>query len=149
MTPRQGNGKAKERKDGKSRLAVARPNGGKTGSKRPRTSPKISAERLSRELDRVNTRITRDADWIRSLSNDLRRLGEKVYGLTEGRVTLADVKLPIGRYRTPDQMPLAPAEIMDAAQRMTELKQRFLRLEKDLATADDLRARLEEHSPSS
>ena len=63
------------------------------------------SERLAQELEKANTRITQNTEWMRGLSNDLRRLGEKLYGLTEGRVTLSDVKLPDGRYRTPDQSP--------------------------------------------
>lgn len=100
-------------------------------------------ERLALELEKANTRITQQTEWIRSLSNDLRRLGEKVYGLTEGRVTLSDVKLPFGRYRTPDQTALDSADLAAAAERMTQVRRRFLSLEKELAAADDLRDQLE------
>lgn len=111
---------------------------GKNGKRRV-----SEGERLTTELEKVNTRITQHTEWMRSLSNDLRRLGEKLYGLTEGTVTLADAKLPIGRYRTPDQSPLNSADIHRAAERMTQVKRRFLGLEKDLAAADDLRTELE------
>jgi hypothetical protein len=100
-------------------------------------------ERLSQELEKVNTRITQQTHWMRALSNDLRRLGEKLYGLTEGTVTLADAKLPAGRYRTPDQTALSSADIQKAAERMVQVKRRFVRMESDLAAADDLRAQME------
>jgi len=101
------------------------------------------ADRLGLELEKVNTRITQNTDWMRGLSNDLRRLGEKLYGLTEGTVTLADVKLPIGRYRTPDQSGLDSSDISSAAERMAEVRRRFVGIEKDLAAADELRLKLE------
>lgn len=100
-------------------------------------------ERLNLELEKVNTRITRDTEWIRALSNDLRRLGEKLYGLTEGTVTLSDVRPSAGRYRTPDQTLLDSADITSAAERMIQVRRRFVRIETDLAAADDLRARME------
>jgi hypothetical protein len=112
--------------------------------KQARNGRKLSeGERLALELERVNTRITQHTEWLRALSNDLRRLGEKVYGLTEGTVTLSDAKLPIGRYRTPDQSPLDSADVHAAAERMVQLKRRFMGMEKDLATADDLRLQLD------
>ncbi|MFN2432755.1 MAG: hypothetical protein ABR599_08070 [Gemmatimonadota bacterium] len=116
------------------------------GSKRPagNGSKRLAeAERLGRELEKVNTRITQHAEWIRALSNDMRRLGEKLYGLTEGTVTLSDVKLPAGRYRTPDQAQLASSEFQLAAERMAEVKRRFASMEKDFAIADDLRDQME------
>jgi hypothetical protein len=113
-------------------------NGKKNGKKKP-----SEADRMIVQLEKVNTRITEHTEWMRGLSNDLRRLGEKLYGITEGTVTLADVKLPLGRYRTPDQSPLDSSDIASAAERMTHVRRRFLGMEKDLATADDLRLKLE------
>jgi hypothetical protein len=113
-------------------------NGKKNGKKKP-----SEADRMIVQLEKVNTRITEHTEWMRGLSNDLRRLGEKLYGITEGTVTLADVKLPDGRYRTPDQSPLDSSDIVSAAERMTHVKRRFLGMEKDLATADELRLKLE------
>jgi hypothetical protein len=112
--------------------------GKKNGKKKP-----TEADRLVVQLEKVNTRITEHTEWIRGLSNDLRRLGEKLYGITEGTVTLADVKLPLGRYRTPDQSPLESSDIVSAAERMTQVRRRFMGMEKDLAAADDLRIKLE------
>jgi hypothetical protein len=101
------------------------------------------AERALRELEKVNARITRDSAWLRTLSNDLRRLGEKVYGLTEGTVTIAELKLPVGRYRTPDQTLLESADLSDAAERLVQVRRRFAAMEKDFAAADELRTRVE------
>lgn len=111
---------------------------GKNGNKK-----QSERDRLQAQLERANLRITEHTEWIRALSNDLRRLGEKLYGITEGTVTLSDVKLPDGRYRTPDQSPLASADIVDAAQRMAEVRRRFVSMERDLASADDLRMQIE------
>lgn len=116
----------------------------KNGSKRVN-----EMERLTRELEKVNTRITQQAEWLRALSNDLRRLGEKVYGLTEGTVTLADVKLPAGRYRTPDQAQLNSSDVEDAAERMSQVKRRFANMEKDFAAADTLRDEMERNAQGS
>jgi hypothetical protein len=112
--------------------------GKKNGKKKP-----TEADRLVVQLEKVNIRITEHTEWMRGLSNDLRRLGEKLYGITEGTVTLADVKLPVGRYRTPDQSPLESSDIASAAERMTHVRRRFMGMEKDLAAADDLRTKLE------
>ncbi len=112
--------------------------GKRNGKKKP-----TEADRLVVQLEKVNIRITEHTEWIRGLSNDLRRLGEKLYGITEGTVTLADVKLPVGRYRTPDQSPLESSDIASAAERMTQVRRRFMGMEKDLAAADDLRIKLE------
>ena len=114
------------------------PEAKKNGSKRV-----DERERLTRELEKVNTRITQQAEWLRALSNDLRRLGERLYGLTEGTVTLSDVKLPAGRYRTPDQAQMSSGDIEDAAERMTQVKRRYSAMEKDFATADALRDEIE------
>ncbi len=100
-------------------------------------------ERLALELEKANIRITQHTEWMRALSNDLRRLGEKLYGLTEGRVTLADAKLPEGRYRTPDQSPLDSSDLVAAAERMVQVKRRFVGMERDLTMADDLRNQIE------
>ena len=113
-------------------------NGKKNGKKKA-----SEAERLLLQLEKTNTRITEHTEWMRGLSNDLRRLGEKLYGITEGTVTLADVKLPLGRYRTPDQSPLDSSDIVSAAERMTHVRRRFMGMEKDLAAADDLRIKLD------
>jgi len=113
-------------------------NGKKNGKKKP-----SEADRMIVQLEKVNTRITEHTEWMRGLSNDLRRLGEKLYGITEGTVTIADVKLPDGRYRTPDQSPLDSSDFVSAAERMTLVKRRFLGMEKDLAAADELRLKLE------
>ena len=107
------------------------------------------SERLTRELTKVNTRITQQAEWLRALSNDLRRLGERLYGLTEGTVTLADVKLPAGRYRTPDQAQLTSSDVEDAAERMMQVKRRYTAMEKDFATADALRDEMDRGSRGS
>ena len=104
------------------------------------------AERLGLELQKTNERITEHTQWLRALSNDLRRLGEKLYGITEGTVTLADVKLPDGRYRTPDQAPVESRDFMEAAERMAQVKRRFVRMETDLAAADDLRDQVERNA---
>jgi hypothetical protein len=103
----------------------------------------VETERARRELEKVNARITRDSAWLRALSNDLRRLGEKVYGLTEGTVTIAELKLPVGRYRTPDQTLLESADLTDAAERLVQVRRRFSSMEKDFAAADELRSRVE------
>ena len=146
-----------ERKNGKngvragSKQTAAR-NGSRTTSKQ--TSEKnggrvvarqaVNPERVGAELERTNVRITQQTQWLRALSHDLQRLGDKLYGLTEGRVTLADVKLPAGRYRTPDQTPVASADFVNAAERMGEVRKRFASMERDLAAADDLRDKLAE-----
>jgi hypothetical protein len=116
---------------------------GKRIGKRNGARKLSEADRLVLELEKVNTRITEHTEWLRGLSNDLRRLGEKLYGITEGTVTLADVKLPIGRYRTPDQSALASSDFASAAERMTQVRRRFVGMEKDLAAADHLRMKLE------
>jgi hypothetical protein len=115
----------------------------KNGAKKNGTKKLSEGERLTLELDKANTRITQQAEWMRGLSHDLRRLSEKLYGLTEGTVTVADAKLPNGRYRTPDQSPLDSADLTDAAERMVQVKRRFVSMEKDLLSADELRARME------
>lgn len=101
------------------------------------------SERLGLELRKVNTRITQQTEWMRGLSNDLRRLSDRIYGLTEGRVTVADVKLPLGRYRTPDQTQVDSAEFAEAADRLTQVRRRFVSLEREFVAADELRNQLD------
>jgi hypothetical protein len=117
---------------------VEKKNGARNGNRKA-----TEAERLAVELEKLNTRITQHTEWMRLLSNDLRRIGEKLYGLTEGTVTLSDVKLPIGRYRTPDQSALDSGDIAAAAERMVQVRRRFVGMEKDLAAADDVRMKLD------
>jgi cell wall-associated NlpC family hydrolase len=131
-------------------MAEQKRNGGRTvgqkrnGNQKSHQAKKIpAAERISLELARVNARITEHTDWLRMLSNDLRRLGDKLYGLTEGRVTLSDAKLPAGRYRTPDQTGLHSSDVVQAAQKMVDVKKRFVKMESDLAAADSLRDQLD------
>lgn len=131
-------------------MVEARKASGRNGSARTLTARTLPArsptaktlsngDRLGGYLEKTNVRITLQAHWMRGLSNDLRRLADKLYGLTEGRVTLSDVKLPAGRYRTPDQTQLDSSEFVNAAERMVQVKRRFTSMEKDLAAADDLR----------
>ncbi|MBA2565544.1 MAG: hypothetical protein H0V09_09005 [Gemmatimonadetes bacterium] len=114
---------------------------GQNGSKKL-----AEVSRLGSELEKTNVRITQQTQWMRSLSNDLRRLADKLYGLTEGRVTLSDVKVPAGRYRTPDQTLLDSSEFVNGAERMVQVKRRFTSMEKDLAAADDLRDEIDASS---
>ena len=122
-------------------MADGRKVNGQNGSKKL-----AEVSRLGSELEKTNVRITQQTQWMRSLSNDLRRLADKLYGLTEGRVTLSDVKVPAGRYRTPDQTLLDSSEFVNGAERMVQVKRRFTSMEKDLAAADDLRDEIDASS---
>jgi hypothetical protein len=144
---RKNGNRGSEARNGR-RASKGRRTGGRAADVRAAAARAAEADRAARELEKVNARITRDSAWLRTLSNDLRRLGEKVYGLTEGTVTIPELKLPLGRYRTPDQTLLEAADLGDAAERLVQVRRRFAAMEKDFASADELRIRMEQPVPS-